>query len=51
MTRRLKIRVTTKPKSGAADTPEALSAALTDLLLGRTNQVPTLYIPRRTTQS
>ena len=51
MTRRpLKIRMTTKPKPEATD-PEALANQITDWLLGRTNQVPALYVPRRTTQS
>lgn len=49
MTRRpLKVRVATRPAPVATNDPAALAEALTLWLLGRSNQVPALHLPRRT---
>ena len=46
--RRLELRVSGTRKPEATDNPEALAQAITAWLLGRTDQQPTIYLPRGT---
>lgn len=46
MNRPLKVKVALVPKPEATNCPDALASAITAWLLGRTDNVPTIHIPK-----